>query len=476
MFKSITAAAIAAIFIASTTTSAQTSAFTYQGTLDDAGTPANGSYDIQFFLFNHPTLDFDTFLVADTVLGVTVTDGLFSVEVDLGNNHFSTTQERYLELRVRPAGGPAYTILTPRQLLTTSPSAVRSQFADLAFSADTVNFPVVEFVDSSGALLRLVNDHPSGIGIVGQGTNRGLSGIGGAPAFGTPSAPAQTGVSGFSNTVGVQGSSMAGTGVVGASAIGTGGHFTSDATTANSIALFANITTTTPGSFSTAIRGHNNGEGGSGIGVYGSQAGSGWGVYGTTNGTGVGVFGDAGVSGIGIRGDGGGGGTAGWFNGLVNIVGTLTKSGGSFKIDHPLDPKNMYLSHSFVESPDMKNIYDGVVTLNKHGQAIVTLPSYFNALNQEFRYQLTTIGGYAPVYIAAEIESSINAQQFAIAGGTPGLKVSWQVTGIRHDAWANKNRIPIEEYKADNEIGLYLNPESFGQPKELGIGYIQTQD
>ena len=73
----------------------------------------------------------------------------------------------------------------------------------------------------------------------------------------------------------------------------------------------------------------------------------------------------------------------------------------------------MYLSHSFVESPDMKNIYDGVVTLNKQGQAIVTLPSYFNALNQTFRYQLTTIGSYAPVYIAAEIESSVNAQQFA---------------------------------------------------------------
>jgi hypothetical protein len=66
------------------------------------------------------------------------------------------------------------------------------------------------------------------------------------------------------------------------------------------------------------------------------------------------------------------------------------------QIDHPLDPANRYLSHSFVESPDMKNIYDGVVTLNAAGEAVGSLPAYFAALNVEFRYQLTCIGGHAP--------------------------------------------------------------------------------
>ncbi|HEX8155466.1 MAG TPA: hypothetical protein VF698_20200, partial [Thermoanaerobaculia bacterium] len=118
---------------------------------------------------------------------------------------------------------------------------------------------------------------------------------------------------------------------------------------------------------------------------------------------------------------------AGYFDGDVHINGKIEKASGSFKIDHPLDPANKYLSHSFVESPDMKNIYDGVVRLGGDGTAVVELPDYFEALNRDFRYQLTCIGGHAPIYIAREIREG----QFKIAGGTAGLKVSWQVTGIR---------------------------------------------
>ncbi len=129
--------------------------------------------------------------------------------------------------------------------------------------------------------------------------------------------------------------------------------------------------------------------------------------------------------------------------GNLNVSGTISKAGGSFRIDHPLDPENKYLYHSFVESPDMKNIYDGVVTLDGKGEAVVMLPDWFEALNQDFRYQLTCVGGYAPVYIASEVAGN----QFRIAGGRTGLKVSWQVTGIRHDAYANAHRIPLEQDK-----------------------------
>gem|GEM_PF-6415545 len=87
--------------------------------------------------------------------------------------------------------------------------------------------------------------------------------------------------------------------------------------------------------------------------------------------------------------------------GNAAVSGNLSKGGGSFKIDHPLNPENQYLYHSFVESPDMKNIYDGVVELNQNGEAWVTMPKWFQALNAEFRYQLTCIGGFANVYIAA---------------------------------------------------------------------------
>jgi hypothetical protein len=155
-------------------------------------------------------------------------------------------------------------------------------------------------------------------------------------------------------------------------------------------------------------------------------------------------------------------------SGNASVVGALSKGGGSFKIDHPLDPENKYLYHSFVESPDMMNVYNGVVTLDSLGQAQVELPDYFEALNRDYRYQLTCIGGFAPVYISQKVEGNT----FAIAGGTPGLEVSWQVTGIRQDAWAQKNRIPNSVEKAGAERGKLLHPEAFGEPESSGIQSI----
>ena len=129
----------------------------------------------------------------------------------------------------------------------------------------------------------------------------------------------------------------------------------------------------------------------------------------------------------------------------LNVGGSLSKAGGGFKIDHPLDPENKYLWHSFVESPDMKNVYDGVVELDSAGEAEVELPEWFEALNRDFRYQLTPVAAPAPnLHVSQEVSSN----RFYIAGGAPKMKVSWQVTGIRQDDYANTHRIPIEEAKA----------------------------
>ena len=150
---------------------------------------------------------------------------------------------------------------------------------------------------------------------------------------------------------------------------------------------------------------------------------------------------------------------SGQINGDLNVGGTLTKGGGSFKIDDPLDPANKYLYHSFVESPDMMNIYNGSVKLNARGEIWVTMPDYFEALNRDFQYVLTAIGRPQPyLYIAKKMSGN----RFKIAGGKPNAEVSWQVTGIRHDAWANAYRIPVEEEKSAKERGTYLHPELFG--------------
>jgi hypothetical protein len=150
-------------------------------------------------------------------------------------------------------------------------------------------------------------------------------------------------------------------------------------------------------------------------------------------------------------------GLAGVFFGDVLVTGNLAKGGGSFKIDHPLDPANKYLYHSFVESPDMMNIYNGTAVLDDKGEATITMPEWFEALNRDFRYQLTCIGGYAPVYIADEVSGNT----FRIGGGTPGLKISWQVTGVRHDRYADAHRIPVEEVKSEKERGTYLYPDLY---------------
>jgi len=153
----------------------------------------------------------------------------------------------------------------------------------------------------------------------------------------------------------------------------------------------------------------------------------------------------------------------------VDIQGTLSKSAGSFKIDHPLDPENKYLYHSFVESPDMMNVYNGNIILDNNGEAIVELPEWFEVLNKDFRYQLTCIGGYAPVYIAEEISNN----SFKISGGTPGMKISWQVTGIRQDPYANENRIQVEVEKPDKETGHYLHYKEYNQPIEKSIKVVK---
>jgi hypothetical protein len=155
----------------------------------------------------------------------------------------------------------------------------------------------------------------------------------------------------------------------------------------------------------------------------------------------------------------------GSFSGNLNVTGKLTKGSGSFKIDHPLDPANKYLSHSFVESPDMMNVYNGNITTDRHGLATVNLPDYFEALNGDFRYQLTVIGQFAQAIVARKI----SANRFVIRTSKPNVEVSWQVTGIRHDAYANQYRIPVEEDKPVGEQGYYLHPEVFGQPESKSI-------
>jgi hypothetical protein len=154
----------------------------------------------------------------------------------------------------------------------------------------------------------------------------------------------------------------------------------------------------------------------------------------------------------------------------AQVVGLLSKGGGSFKIDHPLDPENKYLYHSFVESPDMMNIYNGNTVTDASGKSSVKLPDYFEALNIEFRYQLTAIGTFSQAIISKEVSNN----EFEISTNQPNVKVSWQVTGVRHDAFANENRIKVEVEKEQKEKGKYLHPEAFKLPVSQSINFQEN--
>jgi trimeric autotransporter adhesin len=69
-------------------------------------------------------------------------------------------------------------------------------------------------------------------------------------------------------------------------------------------------------------------------------------------------------------------------------------------------------------------------------------------------------------FAQAIVAEKVRGNRFVIQTSKPGVEVSWQVTGIRHDAWANAHRIQVEEVKSPDEQGHYLHPQLFGTGEE----------
>ena len=79
----------------------------------------------------------------------------------------------------------------------------------------------------------------------------------------------------------------------------------------------------------------------------------------------------------------------------------------------------------------------------------------------DYRYQLTVLGEFAQAIIADEISDN----RFTIRTDKPNVKVSWLVTGVRKDPWAEQNRIVVEEYKNPGLQGYYIHPLLYGRPE-----------
>jgi hypothetical protein len=321
-----------------------------------------------------------------------------------------------------------------------------------------------------------------GIGVRGQGGTRGVWGSGGTYGvygdsgfYGVYGSGSYYGVYGTGPDVGVNGSSgTGGYGVWGTGgAVGVRGEGGTDG-------VYASGDTHGVFGFSGGNYGvyGQTGSGGTAVygagGIYGVRGnGSTAGLYGTgfygayTNGTTYGTYGYSGT-GYGVYGATASG-YAGWFAGTVHVNGTLSKTAGSFKIDHPQEPGRRYLVHSFVEGPERLNVYRGTIELDARGRATVRLPRYFEAANRDPSYQLTALDAAAP---ALHVARRIQGNRFVIAGGAPGQTVCWQVTAARDDAWAQRNPLRVEPLKAKGDRGRYLNPEVFGKPRSAGINHV----
>lgn len=194
----------------------------------------------------------------------------------------------------------------------------------------------------------------------------------------------------------------------------------------------------------------------------GTSTGYAYGLYGYASGSGSGTH--AGVFG----GVGGGSGDlyAGFFQGLLYAV---SSSAGvkSFLIDHPLDPENKYLEHSSVESDERMNIYRGIVVTDFRGYATITVPDWFEALNEDIMYQLTVIDtSDSADFTLAKVVKELAEGSFKIRTSTARAKISWQITGRRHDPTSKHHPLQVERPKEGEARGRYLDPEAYG--KDLG--------
>jgi hypothetical protein len=112
------------------------SAFTYQGRLNDGANPANGNYEILFRPFG--VFTGGSQLTIPNIRSVTVNNGLFTTTMDFGSGIFDGGPV-YLQLEVRTNGAANYTVIAPRQPLTPTPYAVYSGTAATAAAAGTAS-------------------------------------------------------------------------------------------------------------------------------------------------------------------------------------------------------------------------------------------------------------------------------------------------------------------------------------------------
>lgn len=201
--------------------------------------------------------------------------------------------------------------------------------------------------------------------------------------------------------------------------------------------------------------------------LFGGGSGNSFGVHGTA----YGEYTNFGVYGVAI---GGSDNYAGYFNGLL-YADSATSGVKAFMIDHPLDPENKVLTHSSVESDHRMNLYRGEVKTDNSGYATVTVPTWFEALNEDIQYQVTVIDDQdSNDFILVKVVKRLTNGKFKIRTSAPNMTVNWMLTGNRNDPTSRHFPLEVEREKTRGERGKYYVPEAYGKDRSFGIGYIPS--
>ena len=475
--------------------------FKYQAVIRDAGNAiitnqvVGMRFSIQQGTIGGPSVYIETFSPTTNAFGLvnldigsgTIVSGTFAA-IDWANGPY------FIETAVDAAGGSTYAVMGTSQLLSV-PYALHAKTADnvindLVNDADsdpsneiqslqltgqdlsisggnTVTIPTPssntldQAYDQGGPGLgkiiivdagpvELTNATPNGIGLRATTTNTGVG------IISTSSNPANTFSSIQATT---NASSTLTSAIIGNSsggAYGVSGQIEQTATAAAGV-YGSNLRTT--GGYGTHGIGHSGAVGQTnyqlGFGVYGSNAdaigplGNAVGTYGLGY---IGVWGDqSDPNGYSI-----------YANGDFGAAGTK-----AFAIDHPLDPEHKYLKHYSIESNEVLNMYRGTVSFDSNGEVEVTMPDYFDAINANFSYQLTPIGGFAQLFIKEKLSNG----KFVIAGGQAGMEVSWTVYAERNDPYMQQHpeSKQVEVEKEEWNQGKYLQPDLYNKSDDLKI-------
>ncbi len=471
----------------------------FQGRIVEGGVPVNGARNIEFKLYNFEAGG--TALWTEDHFVWSIVDGLFSVELG-GVNTFASAgvdfnEQYWIGLSVESAPE-----ITPRYKLTSSPYTITDGdwaynsgsgltgdiyhtgyiaigLSNPAYLLDVGKETVAAWMqvqsgtNSAGLIIRRGDAADNGLIHYKTGsTNNWYAGMMGDNGWGI--SETSTGDGTFyitpSNDIGI------GTTIPTAKTHAVDG---------NMKGYFCKVTTPVDGTSYNSVYGeystdavngalgvYNDTGGGYYYGVIGNafnSTGRKYGLHGYASGTGThnfGVYGCASLEATNCF--------AGFFNGTVHVSGALSKSSGSFLIDHPLDPENKTLRHNFVESPWNMCVYPGKVTLDGSGEATVEMPEYYSALVREKDAiaQITPIG--RPFPVGYEFEDGGTTLRIY---GDPDRVVSYTVMADRDDPVMRRLYKPVEEEKGNGnfEKGKLLDPEAYGYPAEMGVDYFNTQ-